>query len=353
MAITSSVGYGGSIDETEWARMASLLGASYGVVGPDDWRVTTVPAADRTVAIAAGTGWGRGVRDINDGPVTLQGDVVATGSRWDLVVARRDWELDGGKTTFEIVKGGATKQLPAGRLVGPGVLDDQPIALVRFTAGQQLPTELVDLRCWPGNGGLVAVAMEALAYLDDVGSRVSVGGFTWERRFDPQGAPAWLPPLLSVDSIPELPAERITSGTLSRLIENTASGNKMGRLTLTGAPSTSQRPNMHITAAGLIYRSTHVEEEQTGQVLVSFTSRTFHTVRVNFAQGRFSGTPVVTVNINSSAAEVAQWGARATAIDQTGFTLFVFSGFPDNTGVSPRPSAWSSIPVQWNAVRKP
>lgn len=186
----TSVGYEGSIDEAQWAAIAAHLGSPYWVEGADDWRVTAVAAADRTVRIAAGAGGGHGVRDVSQAQATVQGAVVSSGSRWDTVVVRRDWQ--GNKTSFEIIEGGSSKQIAASREAEPGVKDDQPIALVQFTAGQQLPVQIIDLRCWHGNGGVVAASVEALEYLGAaVGSVVAVGESLWVRTVTAQGSPAW------------------------------------------------------------------------------------------------------------------------------------------------------------------
>lgn len=179
MAITS-VGYDGSVDEVQWAEMIKKVGsADYGVVTQPAWKVTGVPAADRTVSVAAGKGWGHGVFDTLDVNTTIQLDTVASGVRWDLVAMRRDWTGTGGVTSIVKVNGTAAKVIPTGRVSGPGVIDDQPLALVQVTAGQTQPTAIVDLRCFAGNGGMAANDVLALTYLKSIAADCIIQGKTW------------------------------------------------------------------------------------------------------------------------------------------------------------------------------
>jgi hypothetical protein len=144
MAITS-IGYDGSVNESQWAKMVPLVGSShYGVSAPSDWKVTPHATLDRGVSIAAGSGWGQGVLDTSDATVSLQGGSVSSGSRWDMVVMRRSWAGTGGSSTFALIAGSASMVLPT-RNNTPGTLDDQPIALVRpygqGRAGPELPED--------------------------------------------------------------------------------------------------------------------------------------------------------------------------------------------------------------------
>lgn len=190
MAITST-GYDGSIDETQWARLLPQAGSShYGVTEADDWKVTPHPTTDRAVNIAVGSGWGHGVLDTSDAVATLAGATVPTGSRWDLIVARRDWSGTGGTTTFAIITGSVNKELPA-RNTTPGTLDDQPLALVQFTSGVSSATAVVDLRCWSRNGGMVVRDQLALTYLFKLGAQVKLGSALWSCLPDVNGAPYW------------------------------------------------------------------------------------------------------------------------------------------------------------------
>ncbi|MCT1363973.1 hypothetical protein [Microbacterium sp. p3-SID131] len=188
MTITS-VGYAGTITDSNWRRMATAaVGSLYGVDDFTSFRVTAGPG-DRALAIADGGAFGLGVRDESDTPIVLNGDPVASGSRWDLVVLRRDWNAK--ETTPLIIAGSPTKALPD-RYTGWGTMNDQPLALVRFAAGQSTAQEIVDLRCIPADAGVVAFDPLTLSYLDRVGTQVRIGDTLWTRTVNATGSPLWV-----------------------------------------------------------------------------------------------------------------------------------------------------------------
>lgn len=184
-----SVGYAGTITDTNYRRMAvDVFGSLYGVDDFSSFRVTP-GVGDRALALAPGGAFGLGVYDVSDAVETLTGAPVASGSRWDLVVLRRTW---GTKTTVPLlVTGTSTKALPS-RNTGFDGVNDQPIALVRFAAGQTAVQEIVDLRCIPGAGGLIAFDPLARSYLDHVGVQVRIGDYLWTRALDTNGSPKWI-----------------------------------------------------------------------------------------------------------------------------------------------------------------
>jgi hypothetical protein len=148
MAIVS-YGYDGAVNEQAWAVLSTFVGRDYAAAGSGDWQVGAINGVDRGVAVAPGLIYGRGVCDVNDAPIVLQGAVVTSGSRWDTVVARRNWAGAGGSTTAVLVTGGTSQAIANGLNSQPGTLDDQPLALVRFAAGQLAPQEVIDLRDLP------------------------------------------------------------------------------------------------------------------------------------------------------------------------------------------------------------
>jgi hypothetical protein len=179
MAITS-IGYDGTIDEADWTQlMGEAAQSTYGVSGGNDWKVTAHATLTRGVSIATGSGWGWGVYDTSSTTVSVAGASISSGSRWDLVVARRNWSGLGGSTSFVIITGTSTQALPS-RNTTPGDIDDQPIALVQFTAGQSAPTAILDLRVWSGTGGgLVGNELLARDYNDAIGTRICIDGEDW------------------------------------------------------------------------------------------------------------------------------------------------------------------------------
>lgn len=145
MAI-SSIGYDGLVDEIGWAALAGYLG-SEPVVGPGPSLVVSpVDGVDRTVRVNGGVGYAHGVLVTSTAPVDLQLPVLGAGVRWDAIVLRREWAPTGGTSTFMVVQGSPVAGDPALLQRNPGVIADQVLALVRVTAGQQVPTGVVDRR---------------------------------------------------------------------------------------------------------------------------------------------------------------------------------------------------------------
>lgn len=179
--------------EGVWADSHPSIGlASYGVRSAGDWKVTAVSGQDRTVSISAGRGFGHGVTDKTVANDTIQLDTISSGSRWDLIVCRRDWTPTAGVSSFVKVNGGATAVIPGGRQVGPGNIDDHPLALVQVTAGQTQPTQIIDLRTWAGDGGgLVANHDLVRSFMNAVGTRLQISGTDWVRIVGANDTPEW------------------------------------------------------------------------------------------------------------------------------------------------------------------
>lgn len=185
-----SVGYDGTVDETQWAHLMGKAGSSeYGVDLAGDFGVNPVAGQDRTVRVAPGKAWGHGVLDVMDVEQTLQFALPASGDRYDMIVLRRDWQPPGGATTLAIVQGSASSAtLPARKTGTLGILDDQPLALVRVSAGSTSVSVTADLRVWARNGGASAKHTHALQYLGALGALVEIAGDLWQRRVGSAGA---------------------------------------------------------------------------------------------------------------------------------------------------------------------
>lgn len=187
MAIISS-GYEGTVNEAQWSDLLAYAGGrQYAVADAASWAVS-VGAADREVRIAVGRGFGYGVRDLSDTVVPLIIPAATSGSRYDLIVAHRDWQAN--TTTFTRIAGTSARELPA-RAQTPGTVDDQPVALVRVTAGQSQVTEIVDLRVWGGDGGAYARDELVLQYVNRLGTNILINGVEWTRVLNSLGAPVW------------------------------------------------------------------------------------------------------------------------------------------------------------------
>ena len=187
MTITST-GYERAITYAQLGSMLAHAGTQYSVFDPEAFQVTPGPGA-REVVVAAGTAYGQGILDISDAPVTLTGAPVTTGDRWDMVVLRRDWSA--GETIPVLIQGGQTKALPP-RSTDPGDEDDQPIALVRFTAGQTAAQDFEDLRVWHGDGGCFAKSRLVRDYLTRVGTRLFIVDRTYVRALDSANNAKWV-----------------------------------------------------------------------------------------------------------------------------------------------------------------
>lgn len=202
MAITS-VGYDGTVDEVQWASMVSKVGGyEYGVDKPGDFAVTQ-SAGTRMISIAAGLAWGRGVMDISDAAAVIQLEPVTTGSRYDLIALRRNWgPASGGPSELVVIKGTSSKAIPSGRQSNPGVIDDQPLALVRVQAGSASIPEIIDLRVWGRNGGQMYAKDDLVrSYLTSIGTQINVNGIMRERVVGANNTAAWK--LVGAEDLPQ------------------------------------------------------------------------------------------------------------------------------------------------------
>lgn len=236
MAITS-VGFDGTINEVQWAALSWYLGADYAVFGLTNFRVTAVTGQDRTVSISTGTAYGHGVLSTNDAPISLQLPVIASGTRWDLVALRRNWSTNTASVVS--VQGTSTQTVPSGRNANPGVLDDQPLALVQVTAGQTLPTAVLDLRVFPSK---VYHAKSLLAFPSPrLGTEVNVndsgvgGGMIRYSRQQFEDGPAWVARYSLHSDTSTTPVNVANSSTTAVLAFSTNTAHKCstGRVQLT------------------------------------------------------------------------------------------------------------------------
>jgi hypothetical protein len=197
MAEPIVVGFDGTVDEVAWASLTSYMGAEYAVQDENALAVSPVAGMDRTVSIAPGQGFNHGVTATFTEPMTVQLPIPTSGTRWDLIVLRFDWQPPGGTVVPTYVQGTPTRAVPAGRLAEPGVADDLPLALVQVSSTSPTPTAVIDLRVWTGNGGMFAWDVLALSFLTRLGSRVLIGPDEWVRTLDAVDNPVWTSARLS------------------------------------------------------------------------------------------------------------------------------------------------------------
>lgn len=189
------------VTEIKWADAHPHVGTTdYGVVGIDDFEVTVHPSTPFTLNVSPGKAWGHGVFDVSDSIQTVTCNPAPAGSsRWDLVAIRRDWgPLAGGPSSLVVVEGGTVEEIPATRANTPGTLDDQPLCLLRWTAGQTQPTMVLDQRCWAANGGMFAKSKHTRSYLNRVGATLQIGDTVagtmhrWTYELGANDVPGWV-----------------------------------------------------------------------------------------------------------------------------------------------------------------
>lgn len=187
-------GFDGTVSEGAQVADLTVHPGEYGVGGfrgtSGDCRVTIVSGVDRTVRVATGYAWGKGVAGYNAATVDVQATTISSGTRWDTVVLRRDTSAN--TLTPLILAGTSAQAIAVSREVGyTSNKDDQPIALIRLVAGQSNVQEVVDIRCWAANGGLFALSTYALGYLETAGTVVQIGNTMHRRTTDGAGTDSW------------------------------------------------------------------------------------------------------------------------------------------------------------------
>lgn len=184
-----TAGYDGTVDEVQFAELLHR----HAVIGPEDFKATT-QAGDRIVAISDGRALGPGTIDVATALPAIQ-FASASGTRWDLVVIRRDWQPPGGSSGIVVIQGGSAMDYPAVGTAAtawnrrPGIVDDQPLYL-QEVSGTLLGAR-IDLRVWAGNGGLFANHDLVRTYLDKVGTEINIKGAVWALQIGANGLSEW------------------------------------------------------------------------------------------------------------------------------------------------------------------
>ena len=190
----SSGGYPGTFTAppSRWATMQQGLGLRYWVGSAASLLATPLQAGTRQLSLAPGDFGGHGVVDTSTGE-TVQLPVVASGTRYFLIVARRTWGATNA-TTIEVIDAGtAVATLPT-RNTQPGVVDDQPLWLVPMTAGLSVPGTPIDLRLIGGYGKGAFQANSDLVrqYATFEGLELVIGTTRWRRGSGGSGSAEWV-----------------------------------------------------------------------------------------------------------------------------------------------------------------
>ena len=212
-----SLGYDASVGEQEWALLAPFLGHRTPIVaGATDFEV--VATSGHQVRVRGGYAAGWGIRDYSDADTALTVPVAPTGVRHDLVVIRRDWsgtstsELGtnvGGKTSIAIVTGGSAAARPT-ITQQPGLVTQQPLALIRVTAGASTVTVVEDYRATAGEPYFVRstaagldLPIGSIFYLPSGDQYVVTPGMAGEPTVQPWKTPAapYVPPAPTIPRV--------------------------------------------------------------------------------------------------------------------------------------------------------
>jgi hypothetical protein len=188
MTINDSAGYPGTVDDQQWASLIPYAGGSpYGVNALGSLVASVAP--NRSIELSPGLMWGWGVLDrVGQAEVVGPFPAPPSGQRFDLLVARRNWQL--GATEFAIIQGGSNPVIPprATRETTDGEVDEQPLWLIRSTPSA---VEIfADLRVVPAVSGQAFDTL-TMSYLNQVGTRLRIGDYRYERTPGMDGNPSW------------------------------------------------------------------------------------------------------------------------------------------------------------------
>lgn len=162
----------------------------FGVYGVDDFKVSAHPSIPFAVLVRKGRAHRYKVTSIAEIDQTVPCPTLAgpdSNIRWDLVVVRDDWSA--GTSVLAAISVGSSPVIPETLANNPGVLVEQPLALVKWQGGTSAPVQIIDLRCHAGNGGIIATHILALDYLARPGADVLIGNTTY--RYAPGANGVW------------------------------------------------------------------------------------------------------------------------------------------------------------------
>lgn len=186
-----SYGYPGSFTAAPWlwSLMQKSVSNSYFVNSAGEANVTPKSDGTRQVNISVGIFGGRGILDRITSVQTVTLPIVASGTRWFMIVARRDFNSGVFETSFSAIDAGTSNTtIPAREiLTQSNPKDDQPLALVPLTAGDTVPGTPIRLGVFGGNSSFNAFSELVLQYMDEHGMEIRIGSTLWRRVINPAG----------------------------------------------------------------------------------------------------------------------------------------------------------------------
>lgn len=167
-----SYGYDGPITADVWAIMQQGVGTDYACASLSACKVS---ATSTGVQVAGGVIAGWGVLDIVPTPIGVTLSAPSSGQTWWMIVARRTWGSTKATTFVAIPAGTSRPSVLPTRNTNPGTVDDQPLALIGWAAGQAQPAGFIDLRVCGMAGQQVAFDAQTRQYLDRPGRQIRIG----------------------------------------------------------------------------------------------------------------------------------------------------------------------------------
>jgi hypothetical protein len=195
MAIDKGLGYEDTVvnglELHEWSRLTGRTMLAPSVSGG---QVTVVPSATRTVRVSAGPIFGHAIRD-----ELVQEDIgplpeVQSGSQYFMLVRAAEWGTT-NNSSIKVVPGTASRAIPPFQQE-PGTRADTPLALVRITKDQPLPTEIVDLRLIAEEPGIYTIFDDLALQLADRPGVQCYNANTktiWSRVYNDKQQRVWIP----------------------------------------------------------------------------------------------------------------------------------------------------------------
>lgn len=166
-----------TIGPAQYADMTQSLTARFKVDSPNDLKPTA--GSGLRVGVSAGSGFAAGARINGTSTQSVTLTAPSSGSRWDAIVIRVDWQ----KSTADVVAIPGTASAPPTTVSSgsgstsainriPGTRYDALLAVVRVSAGKSTVDSLLDMRMWGGDGGPYRVTGNGLANAQFLDARV-------------------------------------------------------------------------------------------------------------------------------------------------------------------------------------
>lgn len=194
MAIPKGLGYEDTIvNGLELYRWSRLTGRTMLAPNVSHGQVSVVAAATRTIRVSAGQIFGHTIFDDLEQEDRQLPEVVS-GSQYFLIVRAAEWGTT-NNSSIKVIAGTSERVIPPFEQ-NPGTRADTPLALVRITKDQPLPTEIVDLRLIAEEPGVYTIFDDLALQLAD---RPGVQCYNpntqtlWSRVYNTQQQRVWIP----------------------------------------------------------------------------------------------------------------------------------------------------------------